>query len=59
MARVGSGGAEGLPWRQHKRHERDRGRQSACGGGYLNNPLRDCERNLGGERVHCQFFGVR
>jgi len=35
------------------------GRQSACRGTYLKNPTRDCERNPGGERVLCQFFGVQ
>jgi len=30
---VGSSSAEGLLWRQHKRHEINRGRQSGCGGG--------------------------
>jgi hypothetical protein len=59
LARVGSGGAEGVPWWQHKRQERDMGRQSAFRGTYLNSPPRDCERNPDGECVLCQFFCVR
>ena len=35
LTRVGSDGAERVPWMQYKRHERDKGRQSACGGTYL------------------------
>ncbi len=45
LARMGSGGAEGLPWRQHKRQERDMGRHSACRGTYMNSPPWDYERN--------------
>jgi hypothetical protein len=56
---VGSGGAERLSWWQHKRQERDMGRQSAYRGTYLNTPLWDCDRNPGGERVLCEFLGVR
>ena len=56
---VGSGGAEGLSWWQPKRQGTDMGRQSVCRGIYLNSPPWDCERNPGGERVHCQFLGVR
>ncbi len=56
---VGTGDAERLLWRQHKRQERDMGRQCACRGTYLNNPPRDCEHNPGEECVLRQFLGVK